>query len=49
MFFLHSISILLLAFFTWNATTDGTFQDALNVSASSVLTERTRKSLNKCH
>lgn len=45
----HVLSILLLASLTWNATTDGTFHDTLNVRASSVLTDRTRKSLNKCH
>jgi hypothetical protein len=47
--FFHSLSILLLASFTWKATTDGTFQEELNVRASSVLTDRTKKSLNRCH
>lgn len=29
--------------------TDGTFQEGLKVKASSVLTDRTKKSLNRCH
>jgi hypothetical protein len=49
MFFFHSVSILLFSSFTWYATTEGTFQDVLKVSASSVLTDLTKKSLNKCH
>lgn len=49
MVFFHPLSILLFAFLTWNATTEGTFQEVLKVRASSVLTGHTKKSLNKCH
>lgn len=49
MLFFQLLSILLFAFFTWNVTTDGTFQEWVKERASSELTERTKKSLIKCH
>jgi hypothetical protein len=43
------VSILLFASLTWYVTTDGAFHEVLNVSASSVATDLTRKSLKRCH
>lgn len=49
MLFFHSVSILLFSSFIWYAITEGTFQDVLKASASSVLTDLTKKSLKRCH